>query len=271
MLPKKGGFMSKQSILKNITVSSMVITMVLLTAIPLYGQDDLTAEEIIKTMTETMNPEQSEGKMKMTIVTTSGDERTFLYHTYSKGQGEKTLMKYLEPSRVKGQTILMLNNSNDIWTYFPKTKRIKKLATHAKRQKLEGSDFSYEDMGASNEFINEYTSVRLNDEKKEGRTCYKLELTRKPESSAGYSRLIVWVDKEYMTPLVIDYYHDDDNNLREKQLICRDIQLIDDIYTPMMITMYNKLDNTKTSMEIVEISYDVDLPDDLFTEQGMQL
>ncbi len=236
---------------------------------PIHAQE-MTAQDIINTMTETMNPEQSEGQMKMTIMTSSGEERTFLYHTYSKGGGEMSLMKYLEPSRVKGQTILMLNDANDIWTYFPRTKRIRKLATHAKKQKLEGSDFSYEDMGGSDEFINEYDAVRLDDEKKEGRTCYKLELTRTTESTAGYSRLVIWVDQEYMAPLVIDYYHDEDNSLREKQLICRDIQLIDGIYTPMQYTMYNKLDNTKTTMKIVEIDYDVDLPDDLFTEQGMQ-
>jgi outer membrane lipoprotein-sorting protein len=217
-----------------------------------------------------MNPEQSQGIMTMTIVTSTGQERTFKYETFSKGKGNKSLMKYLAPQRVKGQTILMLNDANDIWTYFPKTKRIRKLATHAKKQKVEGSDFSYEDMGASNTFIKEYSAIRRDDEKREGRACYKLELTRKPESSAGYSRIVMWVDKENFVPLVIDYYHDDDPKLREKQLVCSDIRLVDNIYTPFKYTMYNKLDNTQTSMEIVEIDYNVDLPDNLFTEMGMQ-
>ncbi len=245
----------------------------LLIALPfasIYAQEDLTADQILEILTETMNPEQSQGLMKMTILTSSGQERTFEYETFSKGQGEKSLMKYLKPQRVKGQTILMLNDANDIWTYFPRTKRIRKLATHAKKQKVEGSDFSYEDMGASNTFIEEYDAMRLKDEKKEGRQCYKLELTRHPDSDAGYSRIILWVDKEQYVPLVIDYYHDDDHQLQEKQLICSNIQLIDEIYTPMECTMYNKLDNTHTSMEIVEITYAVDLPDDLFTEMGMQ-
>ncbi len=237
---------------------------------PLVSAQEMTADDILTTMTETMNPQQAQGKMKMTIVTTSGQERTFVYETFSKNQGEKSLLKYLEPSRVKGQTILMLNDADDIWTFFPRTKRVRKLATHAKKQKLEGSDFSYEDMGASNTFIEEYESVRRQDEKKEERLCYTLELTRKPDSDAGYSRIIMWVDKEYMTPLVIDYYHDDEPELWEKQLICSNVQLIDDIYTPMKCAMYNKLDDTKTSMEIIEIEYQVELPDDLFTEMGMQ-
>lgn len=231
---------------------------------------DMTADEILETLTKTMNPEQSRGIMTMTIVTSTGQERVFKYETFSKNQGQKSLMKYLEPSRVKDQTILMLNDANDIWTYFPKTKRIRKLATHAKKQKVEGSDFSYEDMGASNTFIEEYDAVRLKDENKEGRPCYKIELTRKLKSTAGYSRVVMWVDKAEYVPLVIDYYHDNDPALWEKQLVCKDIRLVDKIYTPFKYIMYNKLDNTQTSMEILEIKYDVDLPDNLFTEMGMQ-
>ncbi|MDH4211033.1 MAG: outer membrane lipoprotein-sorting protein [candidate division WOR-3 bacterium] len=236
----------------------------------LTAQEEMTADEILKTLTETMNPEQSHGTMTMTIVTSSGQERTFKYETFSKDKGDKSLMKYLEPQRVKGQTILMLNDANDIWTYFPRTKRVRKLATHAKKQKVEGSDFSYEDMGASDAFIEEYNALRLNDENKEGRSCYKIELTRKAESNASYSRVMLWIDKENFIPLVVDYYHEDDPELHEKQLVCHDVELIEDIYTPMDCTMFNKLDNTYTKMHIVDITYQVDLADDLFTEMGMQ-
>jgi outer membrane lipoprotein-sorting protein len=251
----------------------ILLPILLAAALPLGqldAQEGITADEILKTLTETMNPEQSHGTMTMTIVTSSGQERTFKYETFSKDRGEKSLMKYLEPPRVKGQTILMLNDANDIWTYFPRTKRVRKLATHAKKQKVEGSDFSYEDMGASDAFIEEYDASRLNDENKEGRSCYKIELMRKAESNASYSRVMLWIDKENFIPLVVDYYHEDDPQLREKQLVCNDVKLIEGIYTPMNCTMYNKLDNTYTRMSIIEVKYEVDLPDDIFTEMGMQ-
>jgi outer membrane lipoprotein-sorting protein len=257
-------------IAKKLCFNSCLLPLVGLCLVLLNAQQEMAADAILKTMTETMNPEQSQATMTMTIVTSTGQKRTFMYETYSKGKGEKSLMKYLEPQRVKGQTILMLNNANDIWTYFPKTRRIRKLATHAKKQKVEGSDFSYEDMGASNTFLEEYDAVRLRDETKEGRQCYKLELTRKPKSNAGYSRVVMWVDKEEFVPLVVDYYHDNDPALWEKELICSDTRLIDKIYTPFKYVMYNKLDNTSTSMEIIDINYDRNLPDDLFTEMGMQ-
>jgi outer membrane lipoprotein-sorting protein len=232
--------------------------------------EKITAEEIIRTMTETLNPEQSEAVMEMIIITSGGQERTFVYKAYSKNKGEKSLMKYLEPGRVKNQTVLMLNNADDIWMYFPKTKRVRKLATHAKRQKVQGSDFSYEDLGSSNEFIDEYNSVLMGEEEKNGKLCYKLELAKKEDSDVGYSRLIVWAEKESYVPVVIAYYHEKDRDLLEKELVLSDVKVIDGITTPMKMVMYNKLDNTKTSMGFRELTYDVNLPDALFTEMGMK-
>jgi len=234
------------------------------------AQVTITADTIIQKVTRVMNPAQSKAKMKMTIMTTSRKTRTFVYQAYSKNHGEKTLMKYLEPKRVKGQAILMLNNADDIWVYFPRTRRVRKLATHAKKQKMEGSDFSYEDMGAGNAFIDEFESQLLGEKKREGKLCYKLELKRKPKSSSGYSRLVMWVDKEDFIPLVIDYYQDDDSTLLEKQLVLSDIEVIDNIPTPMQMVMFNKLDRTRTDMEFLEVTYKVDLGDDLFTERGMK-
>jgi len=231
---------------------------------------EITADTIIQKVTRVMNPARSKAKMKMTIMTTSKKTRTFVYQAYSANHGEKTLMKYLEPSRVKGQAVLMLNNADDIWVYFPRTRRVRKLATHAKKQKMEGSDFSYEDMGAGNAFIDEFKSHLLGEEKREGQLCYKLELKRKPKSSSGYSRLVMWVERESFVPLVVDYYHEDDSTLLEKELVCDKIKVIDKIPTPMQMVMFNKLDRTQTSMEFLEVTYKVNLEDDLFTERGMK-
>ena len=234
------------------------------------GDERITAEEIIRTMTETLNPEQSDAVMEMTIVTSGNQERTFVYKAYSKNKGEKGLMKYLEPARVKGQVVLMLNNADDIWMYFPKTKRVRKLASHAKKQKVQGSDFSYEDLGSSDEFIDDYNSNLIGEEEKDGKLCYKLELAKKEDSDAGYSRLIMWVERDTYVPVVMSYYHEKDSSLLEKELFVSEVKTIDGIPTPMKMVMYNRLDNTKTSMGTREVTYDVDLPDNLFTEMGMK-
>jgi len=235
----------------------------------LIGQE-LSGEQIIQKVNEQFNPETAYGKSKMTIVTSSGNKRTFVSESWSKDEGEKNLVRYISPRRVKGQAILMLNNADDIWSFFPRTQRVRKLATHAKKQKMQGSDFSYEDMGSGDAFIEDFTPKRLQDEEMEEKQCYKLELTRKQDSDLSYSRMIMWVIKDSFVPVVIDYYDEDDQNLWLKRLVQSNIKVIDDIPTAMKSVMYNQLDKTQTEMELLEIDYGVELSDDMFTERNLK-
>jgi outer membrane lipoprotein-sorting protein len=235
----------------------------------LSGQDPDGAQ-IIQRVNDLINQETMYAKSTMTIVTTSGTQRTFEYDSWSKDRGEKNLIRYSSPARVKGQATLMLNHADDIWVYFPRTQRVRKLATHAKKQKMEGSDFSYEDMGSGNAFIEDFTAKRLKDEKKEGADCYTVEMTRKPGSNLSYSRMIMWVSKENFIPLVIDYYDEKDPEYHLKTLIQSDVEIIDGVPTARKITMYNKVDNTQTGMTMSEVRYNIPLEDEMFTERGLK-
>jgi len=231
---------------------------------------ELAAGEIINKVNELMNQGSSKAIMTMTITTSSGQKRTFEYLTYSKNKGEKNLMIYMAPKRVKGQKMLMLNNADDIWAYFVRTKRVRKLATHAKKQKMEGSDFSYEDMGGSNSFITDFDAKKTGSETKEGYKCYKLELVKKPGSGSSYAKMIMWVIKENFVPIVIDYYDEDSPDRVGKTLLQQNIKEIDGIPTGTKIIMTNKNDDTNTIMVIKEIEYNIQLDDDMFTERGLR-
>ena len=230
----------------------------------------MSSEEIVKRMNSVLNQETSVSTSKMTIITSSKKERTFESKSYTKNKGEKYLIRYTKPKRVKDQAFLMLNHSDDIWAYFPRTTRVRKLATHAKRQKMEGSDFTYEDMGSGDSFIKEYTSKLIGEEEREGYDCYKVELTRKPKSDVGYSRLIMWIIKDNYYPVVSAFYNLKDPQLFEKELISYDIKYIQDIPTAMKITMFNKKDRTSTTIETTTIEFNSELSDDMFSERNLK-
>ncbi len=243
--------------------------MILLMGALSFAQE-LTADDIIQKVNDQFNTETSYGKSKMTIVTTSGQKRTFIQESWSKDRGEKNLVRYLEPSRVKDQAVLMLNHADDIWMFFPRTQRVRKLASHAKKQKMQGSDFSYEDMGSGDAFIEDFISERLDDESKEEQDCYKLQLRRKPESDSSYSRLVMWVIKDNFLPVVIEYYDDNDPDYLLKSMVASDFRVIDGIPTAMKIVMHNENDNTQTEMELLEVKYNITLSDDMFTERSLK-
>jgi outer membrane lipoprotein-sorting protein len=233
------------------------------------GQE-LTGKQIIEKMNDLLNPETTYGKSRMTITTTSGKKRTFVMESWSKGAGEKTLVRYLEPVRVKGLATLMLNNADDIWMFFPRTQRVRKLASHAKKQKMQGSDFSYEDMGGGDAFMTDYNAKRLADEKMENGDCFLVELIRKTDSDMTYSRLILWVVKENFVPIVIDYYDEKNPDRHLKRLVQSDIKVIDGLPVAFMSVMTNKNDNSETRMELLEAKFNIELDDRMFTERGLK-
>jgi len=249
---------------------SAIITIIFLTLAAILSAQSPTADEIVDKVDKLMNQPYVKATMKMTITTSSGKERTFVYDTYSKDKGEKNLIKYISPSRVKGQATLMLNNADDIWAYFPRTDRVRKLATHAKKQKMEGSDFSYEDMGSGGSWINDFEASRLADEKIDGVNCFTLELIKKPEIESGYSRQTMWVRQDNYCPVQIDYYDENDLENILKQLYLQDIQNIEGIPTAMKMVMHNLQNDSKTIAEYENVTYGEELPDDLFTERGMK-
>lgn len=248
------------------TASSILLTMAIRPALA----QELTAQAIIDRVNDLMNQPSVKALTKMVITTSSGAKREFEFESYAKDKGEKSLMKYISPKRVKDQAILMLNNADDIWVYFPRTNRVRKLATHAKKQKMEGSDFSYEDLGSGESWLTDFSSTKLDDDEFEGIDCYRVELRRKKDAGSGYSRMIMWVAKDDFVPRRIDYYSENDPDVILKRLTLTDVRVIEGIPTPMKMVMLDLQDNTDTIMEYEELTYTVELPDDLFSERGMK-
>jgi hypothetical protein len=227
-----------------------------------------TGQELIEKMMEIMTQENSKGTMTQTITTSSGAQRTFEFEMFTTDDGEKTLMRYLKPSAARGQAFLMLNNANDIWTYFPRTKRVRKLSSSSKNQKVQGSDFSFEDLGSGDSWEKEYTSTNLGSEKYNKTECWKIESIGIPKQNPAYPRMIVFVRKSDFYPLKIDYF--DDNNDIEKTLFLGDIKEIEGVPTAMKMTMKNHLDGTETIMETLSITYNWEPQDNFFSERTLK-
>lgn len=229
------------------------------------GAQELTPRQIIQKIDSTERVQSSRGILKQTIITSGGEKRTLEMESYSKDKNDKQLMIYTNPIRVKGDKILMLNDGNDIWFYTPKTDRVRHLASHARRQKVQGSDFAYEDL-SSGSIEEDYTYQLLGEEEIDGAECYKFELIP-TESGPHYSKLICWADKEKFITRRVDYYENDELH---KRLNCYDIQLIDGHWFAMRLVMTNLKEGGETVMETNEIEFDIDLNDNLFTTLNLK-
>lgn len=223
---------------------------------------------ILNQMMTVLEPENSRAQMTQIINTTSGAKREFRYDYYTAGKGEKVLIRYTWPARSRGMATLMLNNAADIWTYFPRTKRVRKLASSAKHQNFEGSDFTYEDMGSGNAWKNDYQTQRLEDKTIDDQICYTLQLIPKSGSDVSYAKLLIFVRQADFSPLEIHYYDSDHQHL--KTLYFKDIREVEGIPTAFKMVMQNHLEKSSTEMGIESITYDVTYPAGFFTERELR-
>ncbi len=224
-------------------------------ALRLYG---ITARDIIDKMKQHEKYKTSKAIITQTITTSSGKHRSFTIKFYS--DKKNLYMEYLKPARVKGVKILILNNGDEIWVYFPRTGRTRKIASHMKKERVMGSTFSYEDFSGG-EFEENYKAYLLGEEKRNKKMCYKLKLVPL-HSDISYGKLIAWVEKQRFILLEIDYYNKEGEKI--KKLTLSDYRKTNDYLAPYKFVMEDLENKGKTVMEVKKMEYDVKLPDGIF-------
>ena len=131
-----------------------------------------------------------------------------------EGDGDKSLTIFDKPRDVKGTALLSFTHKegpDDQWLYLPALKRVKRIASDNKSGPFMGSEFAYEDI-ASQE-IEKYTYKYLRDETLDGMEVFVYE--RYPvDKKSGYTRQIVWMDKEHYKQRKIEFYDRKDSLLK---------------------------------------------------------
>ena len=224
------------------------------------------AKAILEKIDKASYADSTRMKLSQKVITPSGDTRTFKILSYTMNGNEKSLTHYVGPEQVRGIKILGLRDGNDIWSYFPRTNRTRKLASSAKKRKVQGSDFIYDDM-AQGKMVKQWKGKLLGEEKLGENTCFKLELYPTDEGPQSYKRIIVWVDKVQHTPYRIDYY--DEDNYLLKRLTIKAYKNISGVLIPFSYVMENLTDGGKTLMKVADAEVNVTLDPMMFTEAGL--
>ena len=240
---------------------------VFILASTLFASDELS-KQIMVAVTDIMSPINSYSVGSQTITTSSGKTRTFEFEGWTANKGEKSLTRYTKPAAIRGQSFLMLNNADDIWTYFPRTKRVRKLASHAKKQKVQGSDFTYEDMGGGDTFLTQFLSSYAGTEQVNGESCHKIVLLGIPEQDPAYPKMIIYARVLDNYPLRIDYFNDIDFN--HKTLILSNVEIIENIPTAMTMVMTDHKERSSTIMNTISITYAWQPTDNFFSERTLK-
>jgi outer membrane lipoprotein-sorting protein len=226
----------------------------------------MTVDEVLDRMESNEKAKTSRIEMTQTVYGADGRETESKLVSYGMDEGDKGMMEYVEPARIKGMKILMLNEGDDIWFYSPRTSRVRKIASHQKNQSVNNSDFSYEDMSAG-DLREDYTCALAGEEEVDGVKCHRIEMKAK-SGDKSYSKIVFWVDKEKYTGVKGEFY--DEKGELWKLLLMRQTEKIGAYWTPREVEMKNVQKGSRTVMKMDKVEYDIDLEKSMFSERYLK-
>ena len=183
--------------------------------------------------------------------------------------GDRSMFVFDRPRDVKGTAFLVhahKNDPDDQWLYLPALKRVKRISSSNQSGSFMGSEFSYEDMGTVE--IEKFTHRFLRDEACGDLECAVLE--RVPNSrDSGYSRQLVWLDREELRTMQIQFFDRRDAHL--KTMVVEDYkQYLDRFWRGGKVTMTNHLTGKSTDLVWAEYEFGTDLDVGDFTRTALK-
>ena len=227
-----------------------------------FGQP--TGKEILNRIDANMAATSTITTSKMVI---HGARQTRTIEAKSWGMGDqKSFTEYLSPAREKGTKMLKLEDK--LWIYSPGTDRTIQISGHMLRQSLMGSDLSYEDMMDNAELLEDYDAVVIGSETYDERDCWIVELQAKT-AEVNYQTRKIWVDKSRYIPLKEELYAKSGKLLKRLEL--KDITKIGMRWYPKKFIFKDMLKKGEgTEFVIVDIEFDKDIPEYIFTKASLK-
>lgn len=185
------------------------------------------------------------------------------------GDGDKSLITFDKPRDIKGTALLNFTHktgNDDQWLFLPALKRVKRISSSNKSGSFMGSEFAYEDI-ASQE-VEKYKYKWIADETLDGKECFVFE--RYPiYKNSGYTRQVVWLDKNEYRIYKIDFY-DRKNTLLKTQTNKGYKQYLDQYWQPDEMFMKNHQTGKSTLLIWSDYKFRTGLKDRNFNKNSLK-
>ena len=230
-----------------------------------FGQE-VSAKEIIRKADEKFNGEKSSiTTMSMTIIR-PGWKRTVDFRNWSMGR-DYSLTLITLPARDAGQTFL--KRETEMWSWNPSISRLIKLPPSMMSQGWMGSDYTNDDILRESSVVNDYTHEIDGEENIDGRNCYKIKMTAKPDAVVVWGSQTRWIDKKEYLILRAELYDEDGFLVRTET--GSEIKTMDNRIIPTRMELIPAEEpGNKTIVEIKEIKFNVPLKESFFSQQNMK-
>ncbi len=243
-----------------------IISLVLaFSLVPLFAADGNTIlKKVEERLIGNLAPKDTHAIMVMTIVDSKGNKKVREIEAWEKNNPEGDdwrVMKFRKPADVRGVGFLVLSE-DQMYLYLPEFHRIRRIASHTKKESFMGSDFSYDDMGTSG--FSKYYNAKLEEEKPDQ---YVLLLTLKPGAKKPYRKIKMWVSKESLLPVRMELYSKSGELVKVSE---QEAKKIGKYWIPVKIKMTSVKKGSYTVLEMKDIKVDQGISKKIFTKRFLK-
>ncbi|MBU0469448.1 MAG: outer membrane lipoprotein-sorting protein [Candidatus Omnitrophica bacterium] len=256
--------------MKRLVFKLLFLTFILLAFTPNGYAQELTGNILANKVFNVDNGIDRFIKTDMVLVDKNGSERKRTLEIYSKDRGElsKTFLEFMSPADIKNTRFLSIEvaGNDDIqYLYLPALGRSRRIVSSQKNIRFANTDYTYEDMQRRRPEKDAHKIT--GQEQYNGYECYVLESVPN-EKNSQYSKRVSWIDKKSFIAVRIDLY--DKKSKKVKEFLVKDLKQIQGFWTATQTVMNDLKADHRTDMQIVEIKYDQNMDDTMFSTRHLE-
>ncbi len=194
--------------------------------------------------------------------------RTLISATKEYGEIKKSYIQFTSPADIDGTSFLTWENEereNDQFLFLPALNRVRRIVSSQKSSRFVNTDYTYEDMERRKPEQDRHKILR--EENVGTHECWVLESIPKDAKSTQYGKLISWISKTALLPVKTEYY--DSRGKVMKEFTAIEIKQVDGIWSVTESEMHDLKKDHHTYMKTLELHYNRDIPDNIFTKAYM--
>lgn len=243
-------------------MKNIIFTIILLFSTPVFA---ISVDEIIDKAEKVSYYQGEDGTAKVTMDISDGRQRQFIILRKNYKKRQKVYVYFKRPSDVRKTTFLVHKNitkEDDRWMYLPALDLVKRIVAGDKRTSFMGSNFFYEDVSGRNPHDDNHKLLEETD------NFYVLESHPKDKKSTEFLYYKTWIHKDTFIPIKTSYFNNKNEEYRQYEAL-----KVEDIGGKKTVTKSSMKDlksGIKTNLSYENVSYDIGLEDNIFTERYLK-
>lgn len=228
--------------------------------------DAATADEVLAAARAVNAPARDKtSRVALHIVAPGGEERVRTLRGFEKrtAGGRKLLWLFESPADLAGTAFLAWQQRpepDEMWLYFPAQRRVRRVSPELRRERFQGSTFTYEDLTTVFYLDFDGTHRLVASEPCGAVRCFVIDSVLPPRQSV-YDRVRSWIRADDHLPSRIEL----DGDGVHKVMRVRRVADVAGIPTILEAEMETPADGYRTTVEFSDVAYNTDLADDIFT------